>query len=66
MEEMTRLRLSRAKRRLVETDTPLKTVAAESGFRTANHFSKVFTRVEGITPTQYREERQKVFAEREG
>ena len=65
-EEMTRLRLSRAKRRLVETDVPLKTVALEAGFTTANHFSKVFTRVEGISPTAYREERQKVFMEREG
>ena len=64
-EEITRLRLSRAKRRMVETDTPFKTVAIESGFRNANHFSKVFTRVEGLTPSQYREARQKLHLERE-
>jgi len=65
-EEMIRLRLNRAKRRLVETDTPMKTVALDAGFRTANHFSKVFSRVEGISPSRYREERQKVFLESEG
>jgi LacI family transcriptional regulator len=57
-EEITRLRLERAKRRLVETDAPLKEVALYAGFPTANHFTKVFSRVEGISPTQYREERK--------
>lgn len=60
-EEITRLRLERAKRRIVETDAPMKYVAIESGFRNADHFYKVFTRVEGITPSQFREERQRVF-----
>jgi transcriptional regulator GlxA family with amidase domain len=36
-------------------------VAIEAGFRTADHFGKVFTRVEGISPTQYRDEHQKAF-----
>lgn len=59
--EITRLRLQRAKRRMVETDASMKDVAIEAGFRTADHFGKVFTRVEGISPTQYREEHQKAF-----
>jgi LacI family transcriptional regulator len=57
-EEITHLRLERAKRRLVETDVSLKDVALSAGFPTANHFTKVFSRVEGISPTQYRAERQ--------
>ena len=65
-EEMTRLRLNRTKRRLVETGLPLKSVALDAGFRTANHFTKVFTRIEGITPTAYRRERQRIAAERTG
>jgi LacI family transcriptional regulator len=60
-EEITRLRLERAKRRIVETDAPMKYVATEAGFRNADHFYKVFSRVEGITPSQYRQERQKMF-----
>ena len=58
--EITRFRLERAKRRMVETDEPLKTVARDCGFLSSNHFYKTFLRVEGMTPTQYCEERQKV------
>ena len=55
--EITRLRLARAKRRLVESTAPLKTVARDCGFRNADHLHKVFTRVEGTTPSQYRRQR---------
>jgi LacI family transcriptional regulator len=58
--EITRLRLERAKRRLLETEESMKIVARQSGFRTADHFYKVFTRVEGIPPTRFREERRNV------
>jgi LacI family transcriptional regulator len=56
--EITRLRLARAKRQLVESGSLLKTVARACGFRNADHFHKVFARAEGITPTQYRKKRQ--------
>ncbi len=60
-DEITRLRLERAKRRMVETSAPMKDVAVDAGFRNADHFYKVFNRIEGIPPTQFRVERQKVF-----
>ena len=60
-DEITRLRLERAKRRMVGTSAPMKDVAVEAGFRNADHFYKVFNRIEGIPPTQFRVERQKVF-----
>jgi len=63
-DEITRMRLERAKRRMVETDAPMKDVARESGFRTADHFYKVFARIEGMPPTQYRERHQQAFPER--
>ena len=59
--EITRLRLERAKRRMVETDSPMKLVAQDAGFRSSDHFYKVFMRVEGMPPTQYRDERRKMF-----
>jgi len=59
--EIARLRLQRAKRRMVETDASMKDVAIDAGFRTADHFGKVFTRIEGISPSQYREDHQKAF-----
>ncbi len=55
--EITRLLLARAKRRLVESTTPLKTLARDCGFRNADHLHKVFTRVEGTNPSQYRRQR---------
>ena len=58
--EITRLRLARAKRRLVESTVPLKTIARDCGFRNADHFHKVFVRVEGSTPSQYRSQRKKL------
>lgn len=59
--EITRLRVERAKRRMVETDASMKQVAIEAGFRTADHFGKVFTRIEGISPSRFREGHQKAF-----
>jgi LacI family transcriptional regulator len=60
-DEITRFRLERAKRRMVETDAPMKDVAIDAGFRNSDHFYKVFARIEGIPPTRYREERQQAF-----
>jgi LacI family transcriptional regulator len=62
--EVTRLRLERAKRRMVETDAPMKDIALDAGFRNADHFYKVFARVEGIPPTRFREERQQLPPQR--
>lgn len=62
--EIARLRIQRAKRRMVETDASMKDVATDAGFRSADHFYKVFTRVEGMPPSQYRDQHQKAFPER--
>lgn len=62
--EITRLSIQRAKRRMVETDASMKDVAMDAGFRSADHFYKVFVRVEGMPPSLFREERQKAFPER--
>jgi LacI family transcriptional regulator len=59
--EITRLRLERAKRRLIESDSPMKEIALDAGFRGADHFYKVFARVEEMTPSQYRDTHQHRF-----
>ncbi len=53
-ETMTHLRLERVKRQLSESGRTLKTIAVECGFSDAIHLSKVFHRIEGITPGEYR------------
>ena len=60
-DEINRLRLERAKRHMVGTKASLKDIAADTGFRNSDHFSKVFSRIEGISPSQFRSKRQKVF-----
>jgi LacI family transcriptional regulator len=57
-EEMTRLRLNRAKRLLDGPEVSLKEVAIDSGFNSAKHFGKAFVRAVGMTPTAYRSDRQ--------
>ena len=57
-EEIARLRVERAKRLLVESNTRMKHLAAEAGFRDAMQMCTVFKRVEGITPSEYRRRRR--------
>ena len=60
-DEINRLRLERAKRQMIGTKASLKDIAASTGFRNSDHFSKVFSRIEGISPSHFRSERQKAF-----
>lgn len=53
-EYLTGVRVDAAKRRLLETEDRLGDVAFQCGFEDQSYFTKVFTRVVGITPSQYR------------
>jgi len=57
-QELLRMRLERAKRRLVETDEPLKQVAGDSGFNSRRSFDRAFISNEGVSPSQYRKQRR--------
>jgi len=50
----TQVRVHEAARMLIETRLPLKTIAADCGFANANHFSKVFRRLQHLSPASYR------------
>ena len=58
-ETITHLRLERVKRQLCESGSALKTIAAECGFSDAIHLCKVFQRIEGISPGEYRKTRSR-------
>lgn len=51
---ITFMRMERVKRFLIESDAPLKTLAAECGFSDSIHLCKVFQRIEGTSPSEYR------------
>ncbi len=53
-DEITRLRMERAKRMLVESDEPVKFIARACGFSGATYFHEAFFKAEGTTPRQYR------------
>jgi AraC-like DNA-binding protein len=50
----TEVRVHEAARMLIETRLPLKTIASACGFANANHFSKVFRRLQHLSPASYR------------
>lgn len=53
-QHVLRTRLARAKDLLASTDLPLRVIAAQTGFATAQHFADCFRRKEGTTPGQFR------------
>ncbi|NQU25036.1 MAG: substrate-binding domain-containing protein [Candidatus Nealsonbacteria bacterium] len=56
--EIARLRVERLKRRLAESDTPIKHLASESGFHDMTQMCAAFRRIEGISPSAFRRSRQ--------
>jgi LacI family transcriptional regulator len=53
-DEITRLRLERVKRRLVESDDSIQALAIESGFADSTKLCRVFRREVGMSPGEYR------------
>ena len=57
-QEILHFRIERLKRLLVQTDQPIKYLAHEVGFIDAKQMHAVFSRVEGIPPSAYREQQR--------
>jgi AraC family transcriptional regulator len=49
-----RRRIEHAKRQLARRDIPLKVVAADCGFSDQSHMTRLFRRLLGTTPAEYR------------
>ncbi len=47
-------RIDRAKELLEDASINVKDVSTEAGYRDANYFTRVFKRIVGVTPTEYR------------
>lgn len=52
-------RMSEARRRLVETDASMETIADQVGYADVTHFIRTFRRVHGITPRVFREQQRR-------
>ncbi len=53
---LRRERINQAKRRLIESDDPVKEIARQAGYHDQFFFSKDFKRMTKLTPTQFREQ----------
>lgn len=52
---LRRERINQAKRRLIDTEEPVKEIARQCGYRDPYFFSKDFKKLTGLPPTSYRE-----------
>lgn len=57
-EELVRLKLERVKRQLADTEMTVKDLALDCGFINGKQMGKTFTRVVGMTPKEYRDQRR--------
>lgn len=58
-----RVRLALAAHRLVQTESTLETVAADTGFFDVSHLAKAFSRNYGCRPSEYRRRRRNVVSQ---
>lgn len=54
-EQLSRIRIEESKRLLLSSDYPLAAIASAMGFADQSYFCKVFKRVTGVKPGQYRQ-----------
>ena len=54
IEHIQDLRISRARRLILETSHDISQISIDSGFNTSCHFNKIFKRKTGFTPSVYR------------
>ena len=54
MDFVREVRLRQAAKRLIETDQPVQSIAAQLGYDSRSHFSRAFHAFFGMTPAQHR------------
>ncbi len=58
IEYLNRMRIERAKFLLLNTNDPVVEIAIEAGFNSRQHFARVFTSLEHISPQEYRRKKR--------
>ena len=58
-EYIIQYRLAEVKKRLIDTNESIADIAADTGFETYTYFCTLFHRIEGMSPSEYRQARRK-------
>lgn len=58
-EYIIQYRLAEVKKRLIDTNESIADIAADTGFETYTYFCTLFHRLEGMSPSEYRQARRK-------
>lgn len=53
---LTHYRIANAQKKLAFTDVPIKDIAGLTGFKTVQHFARIFKNVTGETPAEFRKD----------
>jgi len=61
-EEIERKRIEHASKLLATSDDKVSHIARQCGFASGEQFCRAFTRVTGVTPSAFRQQRNKVAA----
>ena len=59
VEYLTNIRIEKAKELLLETEYSMKEICAQVGYSDPNYFSRAFKKKVGVTPTEFKEEKEK-------
>ena len=54
IEYLMQYRITIAKKHLAFTDVPIKDIANMVGFKTVQHFNRIFKEITGTTPAEFR------------
>ena len=54
MDQLSKIRLEAARRKLLDPNTPIKQVARDCGYASVHHFTTLFHTRTGLTPAQFR------------
>jgi two-component system response regulator YesN len=56
IEYLTDLRMEKSKELLASPDMSVKDICVSVGYQDPNYFSRIFKKINGVTPTEYREQ----------
>ena len=61
VEYIHEVRIRKAKELLIQTEKTVQEISGSVGFANIQHFHRLFKRLTGVTPNEYRKTRREIF-----